>query len=643
LPTTSPLRHTRGHGRLRPSFRWERSNRPDPPRGAHLGDREGLSHDPATDDFSIQRCGGAKTPQIKTVEGITKTILDLTSSHLFEPASRTELEDVLTSRDPVRLVTTRNLFKTAPLALLHFEVEEWQGVGCPDSFARMLFRGSYRKARGTLAAVKRFTSGQGEETLEGILSSIGQDASSVIFHGTQGGLVLTTSSGAANLTERLKVGFRSLTGGMELSIVSEPLWPDEALLGRSPDLVRPPRFGALMEALEKQRTKAREHRPFHGLPSIPGFIQRCQECGVWPASIQINGSGRHENPEIESAASTDHRPSERSKGRFLCEGCKRQCDRTSLLENEGELEPLAEAIGVEEIAPTDRDGATTHIAVLAAALDGIWPLVTGLGGLDQVAMTHRAISDAVERATIGLAERLGLRRRHQRYKLGVGSVVLVLPASRALDGVRRLIEGTETLLSQEADLLTGYPEIQEGLRRLRFKAGLCFAPAYYSPQMVVEMAFALQDSAYRHGLREDPAQGSVSTVDFWVLHDGETFSLAVDELRRNVYESKRELRLSRRPYTFPEFKREILDVFRVFRRIPRAEAVEMRRLLLSDLRASDINFRYQMARSEDWRTFAAEAVGRDPSRWENVLFQSGPDGVKETGFLDLVELTEFCD
>jgi hypothetical protein len=36
-------------------------------------------------------------------------------------------------------------------------------------------------------------------------------------------------------------------------------------------------------------------------------------------------------------------------------------------------------------------------------------------------------------------------------------------------------------------------------------------------------------------------------------------------------------------------------------------------------------------------------AGKDPSRWEGGFFQMGEDGVRETSFLDLAELSEFDD
>ena len=58
----------------------------------------------------------------------------------------------------------------------------------------------------------------------------------------------------------------------------EELWPDEALLGRSPDLVRPPRFGVLSAAMRARRDAALRAAAPAGFASLPGFLERCGAC-----------------------------------------------------------------------------------------------------------------------------------------------------------------------------------------------------------------------------------------------------------------------------------------------------------------------------------------------------------------------------
>jgi hypothetical protein len=550
------------------------------------------------------------------VEGITQTILDLTRGFLADPARETELQEILDSRDPVRLVTSRSLFREAPLALVYMEIPS-----LPDlvfGLRRLL------DSRGLSRAISQFIEGSQETSLPTLLSGAGLDRTALILSGPRAILLLAGASHAQALAARMLANFREATGGVPAEVATENLWPDEALLGRSPDLVRPPRFGALMDALTQKLQQQRggaAHNPPHGCARmIPGFVQRCQACDLHPATVKDDTTGEG-----------------------ICHGChvRRTAARLPDPQPPAGVTPVVEeALDGADISRPGRDDRSESVAVIAAKIEEIWNLMSGLGGVDQVHLTQTALLSAVHQAVQSVAEKLGLRRRYQRHSFDVGELVLVIPANRALDGVRRLVDGIEAHLAREAEKLGGYPEIQEGLRRMRVHVGLCCAPGHYPANLAVSMASALRASARRLALRSaDPEP--TSTIDFWVLHDGAPISPLVDELRRQVYESRRDFHLSRRPYRFPEFKKEILEPLRAFRRVPYSEALEMRRALLMDLRSGDLNFRYQLAKSEEWRQFATEVAGKDPSRWDGLLFRAGPEGVRDTSFLDLVELAEF--
>ncbi|MBI4862497.1 MAG: hypothetical protein HY815_19885 [Candidatus Riflebacteria bacterium] len=545
------------------------------------------------------------------MEGICKTILDLTRSKLVDSTREEELTEILTARDPVRLVTTRSLFPRPPLALVAFEV--------PRLKEKLWTGGRWLDPRSLSRCLDLFLHGQQDDCIPGLLSALGLDGSSSIRASPDGGLLLVGADSSAEVMARLVQGFRRTTGGLDLQVAAEPIWPDEALLGRSPDLVRPPRFGALLDSLRQQLSRSRQRVPGDSFPTLPGFLQRCQACD------QALASERDEE-----------------LGQLICPGCQtRRATGRAQSEPGGELPD--EAIDMSDAGGHGRSDRTDHVAVIVASLSGVDPLVVELGGLDQVSLTHGAMDRVLVGATQALVERLGLRRRYQLHRTGVGQMTVVLPAGRSLDAVRRLVEGVEALLTQEAEALGGYPEIQEGLRQMRLRVGMVILRPHHPPRVAVGLAESLAGSARRLAMSAVGGPDPVSTIDFWVIHDGAPVSTCVDELRHQIHESRRDFRLTLRPYRYPDFRREILDCFRVFRRIPRSQVHELRQVLLADLRAADLNLRYRVASSEDWRSYATEFAGKDPSRWENLLFRTAGDGVRETSFFDLIELTEFLD
>lgn len=548
------------------------------------------------------------------VEGISRTILELTRSYLVDSGRESELAEILASRDPVRLVTSRGLFGEVPLALLSLEL---------TGLAERLYRGTrWLDARGLSMVLETFASGAGEGTLAGVLAAVAPGAAGAVTMLPGSGLVLAGAKVARELASALTRAFHAATGE-PLSIAIEELWPDEALLGRSPDLVRPPRFGVLAEAIRARAAAAALAAPPAGFACLPGFLERCGACRAAPAAheAEVPGEGAPER---------------------LCAAChaRRELARTQVETPSPHLEQAFELAETERERHEEQAG---QVALMAANVEGLPALVAGLGGVDQVALTHRAIGAAIDTAVSELVEKLGLRRRWQRHAAGAGEVWLLVPASRALDGVRRLVEGAEAGLAREAEALGGYPEIQEGLRRMRLSVGVAFAPSTYGPALVAQLARALIASARRLSLRRDPLAPPASTVDFWVLSDGSPHSTCMDELRHHVYETRRDARLTRRPYLYTEFKHDVIEPLRAFRRLPRADVAELKHTLTQDPRAADLNLRYHVARSEEWRAFAVEVAGKDPARWEALLFRTGADGARETSFVDLAELSEFHD
>ena len=547
------------------------------------------------------------------MEGISQTILELTRSYLVDASRESELAEILASRDPVRLVTSRSLFSAVPLALVHYAL---------SGLEARLYRGArWLDARGLSMSLEAFALGAGEGTLAGAIAAAGLSPQCVAVSLPGSGLVLADAKRARELAAAIARAFAKATGET-LAVGVEELWPDEALLGRSPDLVRPPRFGVLAEAIHGRLTTAARAAAPAGLACLPGFLERCAACRAAPASHDAEPGERH--PER------------------LCELChtRRELART---QPEAPAPHLEQAFELSETERERHEEQAGQVALIGAALDGLGELLMGLGGIDQVALTHKAIAAALDGAVSELVEKLGLRRRWQRHASAPGEVWLLVPASRALDGVRRLVEGAEAGLSREAEALGGYPEIQEGLRRMRLSVGLAFAPSTYGPALVAELARALVASARRLSLRAGPLAPPTSTVDFWVLADGQPHSTAMDELRHHVYETRRDARLTRRPYVYADFKHDVIEPLRAFRRLPRADVADLRRQLLADPRAADLNLRYHVARSDEWRAFAVEVAGMDPARWETLLFRAGPEGARETSFVDLAELAEFHD
>ena len=547
------------------------------------------------------------------METISQTILELTRSHLVDAARESELAEILASRDPVRLVTSRSLFRQVPLALVAFELS--------DVDQRLYHGTRWLDARGLSMALETFSHGAGDATLSAVLAAHGTSTASIVTALPGCGLVLAGAAHARPLADAIVAAFRKATGETPLVSVEE-LWPDEALLGRSPDLVRPPRFGVLATAMHARREAAARAASPAGFASLPGFLERCGACR---ADLAVH--------EADAAEPRSER---------LCERChaRRELART---QPEAPAPHLEQAFELAETERERHEEQAGHIALIAASIEGLPALIAGLGGVDQVALTHKAIGAALDGAVSELVEKLGLRRRWQRHAAGPGELALLLPASRALDGVRRLVEGAETGLVREADALGGYPEIQEGLRRMRLSVGLAVAPATYGPCLVAGLARALRASARRLALRRDPQAAPESAVDFWVLADGTPHSFAVDELRHHLYEARRDTRLTRRPYLYREFKHEVIEPLRSFRRLPRADVAELRRTLVTDPRTADLNLRYHVARSDEWRQYAVEVAGKDPARWETLLFRTGADGARETSFVDLAELSEFQD
>jgi hypothetical protein len=575
------------------------------------------------------------------VERISQTLFELSRDQLADPARAPELEELLSARDPVRLVTSRGLFRKRPLALVAFEALE------P---AAMIFSGStYVDALGTSRVLARFSAGPGSDSLPELLAARGLGPDAVV-HATPGsGLLMCGADRGAELAAAVASGFRATTGGLHARVAVEEMWPDEALLGRSPDLVRPPRFGALLEDLERTLRPALASSPSSAgtapeaaeAAAIPGFLELCGACRKAPASVRGTG------------------------GALLCEGCDHR--RALALALDGS--PAGAAADPAEIAdpahpdPSRRERDMPSVALIAAGPLRARALIASLGGLDQVWLTRRAMQRSLDSTIRDLVERLALHGRHQRHVIDHDLRLLVVPASRAPDVVRRLVEGVEAEYQREAEALAGYPEIQEGLRRMRVHAGFCVAASSHPPALVCDMALALQASARRAALRRAAPDGGrrppagpsgplpdgapPSTVDFWVLHEGVPAGVMVDELRRDAYEQRRDLRLTRRPYVYEDFKRDVVDALRPARRIRPEVATEMRRRLIADGRVVELRAHELVASliasSVAWRAFAGEVAGRDPSRWDEVLLRPGEDGTRETALIDVIELAEFQD
>lgn len=482
-------------------------------------------------------------------------------------------------------------------------------------------------------------------------------ASTVIYAGAGGGLLLVAASEADAVAATVEGILRRGTGGALRTITSTlPAWPrDLSAEPAKPDpeigkvlgpTLATSSYAAALSTLESLRQAARSRSE-----SVPDPIpsnknpERCHVCGGRQATNTRSRGG--------------DRPAEK-----LCPSCWSRWQRgRDAVETREEPETFVDLL--EDLDGGD-GSAAGHLAVLYA--DGA-NMGRAFQLLDSPAR-HRALSLAVDQAMgraadavrRAMAERFGDDElRLQTPISGGDDLVLILPAVFAFDAARLLIRHFESYFDPArqpwltdafgaGDTLLGRSVASFGLG-----IGVAVGEARFPVHFLQTYAQELLKSAKKAIHEKDEAR---SAVDYLVLRTGTPLSTAITRLRelhdrRPATDGRNGVQLTERPYTAEEFE-ALLDRLPAFRRVPPSQIHAVRREIEKGYELSRSFWRYQHARAEEkeergWRVFR-ERLGADLAEVDSLLWRerndvstdSSTDRIRwSTTYLDALELLDY--
>lgn len=502
-----------------------------------------------------------------------------------------------------------------------------------------------------------------------ILKEKGLTEDHVIFAGGGTGLLMVPAGDKAKeIAQAIQDRFaeRSQTGSC--TAVYRELAPHELIVGLEP--VKAPAglppgvvmgcgdgaserdFGELVRLLADELRQAKEERLRPPIPLLPGYVHRCESCG------------------IRAASERDVRPEGEEK--WLCPSChahrRRGQEERERLER---FEPGFEtAQSINEIAGLEAERG--YVGILYADANGMGQKLFSMKRMEDYALFSQAVYAVFTKVTRKIITDHKLAGRYQAPILGGDDILLLVPATKVAAIVKDLLEQVRAGCEAEAGKIeqeAPNSQAAKALKDITLSAGLVIVPAHFNIRFSVDYAEALlrQAKEKRHDVlqkleadkqksqveKEDEGR-RVQCIDWMVIKEGSPLGLDIRELReRTLLRQAPEtatrawkLRLTTKPVTFERFC-DFLEWMGVLDKagVSHSQLMQIQSLLEAESpRAAKLNILYQWLRVDEWKDehngFFAR-VGRSPEQWlsEFILHETALDEY-ETGFIDLLELYE---
>jgi CRISPR/Cas system-associated protein Cas10 (large subunit of type III CRISPR-Cas system) len=470
-----------------------------------------------------------------------------------------------------------------------------------------------------------------------ILSDEGLSSNNVLFAGGGTGLLIVPAEKVEKIAKEIRSRFASASQTGSVSVVWELFSPWELVVG--PDVlpkkpsslpsgvmiihgngtdVMP--FGSLVQLLADRLREEKGGRLSAPIPPLPGYVRRCNSCGI-RAAERKDLLREGEEPDWLCSCCFSHR----NRGRI---------ERKRLQDQELQTaESINDIVGEEE---------RSYVALIYADANEMGQKLFKMPRMEDYAILSHTVTTVFDELRKEIVKSFRLMKRYQAPILGGDDLFFIVPAAKAAPIVSYLIEKTKERFGQEADVLQSKNEtVATELRNVTLSVGFVIVPSHFNIRFSVDYIEALLRRA-----KEAYHDKGEECIDWIVVKDGSPLSLEVNELRETISTKRTRdwnLRLTSKPIRVENFNKmmkwmECLDSAK----ISRHQLKIIQDLLEKESpRSAKLNIRYQWLRIKEWKEkFFSNVIESEKWLEEFVLKELYPANY-ETGFFDLMELYEF--
>jgi hypothetical protein len=329
-------------------------------------------------------------------------------------------------------------------------------------------------------------------------------------------------------------------------------------------------FRSLLRLLADKMRQEKETKMRIPATYLPGFIKRCKSCGTRPAS---------EYDQIGD-----------SEDAYLCNSCYQHRQRGR---EERHRPKLAVAKTIEEI--TGGEGRGNYVAAVYADANGMGNMLLKLKKMEELYLFSRIVTRVVDNVRDKLVVKHDLERRYQAPVVGGDDVLLIVPATNAVEVAIDLHDLFRVeIKSESAILFTDNRELANLIEEITLSIGFVIVPQHFNIRFLIEYAEVMLNEA-KKGYRLKKKE----CVDFLVLTDGSPLSTTPSEVRERFYVNKNKgtIALTRRPLSVEELKELAADIKNLKKNVSRAQLKNMQNLLYHEPPAvARLNLQYQWVR-----------------------------------------------
>ena len=473
-----------------------------------------------------------------------------------------------------------------------------------------------------------------------ILSDKGLSPDNVLFAGGGTGLLILPADKVEEVAGEIRSRFASASQTGSVSVVWELYSPRELVAGPEAPQKKPSSlppgvtiihgneadvmpFGSLMQLLADRLREEKGERLSPIIPPLPGYVRRCDSCGIRAAVKQDRlRVGEEENWLCSSCLSR------RERGRIERERLKKQDQE------------LQTAESINDIAGNQE---RSYVALIYADANEMGQKLFKMQRMEDYAILCYTVTTVFDELREKIVKAFKLKERYQAPILGGDDLFLIVPAAKAAPIVSYLMERAKERFGQEAKALQNMNEtVAKELCNLTLSVGFVIVPSHFNIRFSVDYVEALLRRA-----KEAYREKGEECIDWMVVKDGSPLSLKVEELRNVIYTRKTRdwsLKLTIKPMTVQEFNKMMAKIKCLEKaKISRHQLKLIQDLLENDSpRSARLNTRYQWLRVKEWKDIFFEGDMTKGEHWlKDFLLKEVHPQNYETGFLDLMELYEF--
>jgi len=474
----------------------------------------------------------------------------------------------------------------------------------------------------------------------------------ILFAGGGTGLMIVPAAQASALSDKIKTQFADKTGtgsctvtytvfaphelvqGPDITSTDKDIFPGVDLIAAKDSL--PISFGEIMRLLADKLREAKEEKiTFHHSP-LPGFIRRCESCG------------------IEAAIKGDPIRPKDSKNR-ICSYCLEKRNKGRNKRDKLERTLRSTALTINDIADQDKHG---YYAVVYADANNMGSILFEMKTMADYALFSWAVTDVLRTTTDDLIIEQKLNGCYQAPVIGGDDILFIVPAQKAARLTQGLMEKVREGFKKKIDETEMTGNLAESLRGIGMSVGFVIVPAHFAIRYAVDYAEAVLHSAKKG--RNDKGE---DCIDYLVVKDASPLNLAIDELRKAEF--RREGRawqvdLTCKPVTVSEFNGMLSCAEALHESgMPQSQLHQIKTFLQQESpKVTSMLTRCQIVRVKAWHKFR-DLIGRNGSEDAEqkdltqqdveqivsemrILCKLDKESEKyESGFLDLMEIYEF--